>query len=87
MQGADDIRDEVNLTFVPERSNEDIEVVTERTSDDTRIWADVVQESHMRQPVRPCYSAQLRSETESSDGLLSLSRENCPKWTSNVSLG
>ena len=73
MQGADDTRDEANLTIDPERS-EDMEVSAERTSDDTRVWADVVQESHMRQPVRASYSAQLRSEIESFDGSLPSSR-------------
>ena len=73
MQGADDRREEVNLTIDQERS-EDMEVSAERTSDDTRIWADVVQESHMRQPVRASYSVQLHSEIESFDKSLPSSR-------------
>ena len=73
MQGADNRRDEANLTIDLERS-EDMEVSAERTSDDTRIWADVVQESHMRQPVRASYSVQLHSEIESFDKSLPSSR-------------
>jgi len=75
MQGADDRRDEANVTFVTERSREDMEVSAERTSDSTRALADVVvQESHMRQPVRASYSAQLLSEIGSFDGLLQCNR-------------